>query len=184
MTQTEDWFDQLYARHRAVILAYCARRIGVDDAQDAASQVFAVAWQKRSHIPRGDKELPWLYGVARNVVSHHRRSVGRVRRLAEKVKSVRPVGEPAPDAVVVERAEYAAVRKAVSRLSPDDQEVLLLSAWEGLSHRDIALVLGCSQAAVDKRIVRARARLARQYEVVERSRLLPPVRTKNGGGGA
>jgi RNA polymerase sigma factor (sigma-70 family) len=183
VTQTEAWFDRLYARHRAVITAYCARRIGVDDAQDAASQVFAVAWQKRSQMPRGDKELPWLYGVARNVVSHHRRHAGRVRRLADKARTIVPAGRPGPEAIVVERAEYAAVRSAIARLSPDDQEVLLLSAWEGLSHRDIALALGCSQAAVDKRIVRARARLARQYEVVERSRLLPPVKTQKGGGG-
>jgi DNA-directed RNA polymerase specialized sigma24 family protein len=58
--------------------------------------------------------------------------------------------------------------------------VLLLSAWEGLSHREIAEVIGCSQAAVDKRMVRAKKRLAKQYEAMNESNALSPGATSKG----
>ncbi len=74
-----------------------------------------------------------------------------------------------PVAIVVRRAEYDAVIEAASRLSPQDREILSLAAWEGLPHRAIAQVLGCSIAAVDQRLHRAKQRLARQYHAVDRS---------------
>lgn len=174
----DDRFNDLFTRHQASLLAYCARRIGPTDAGDAVAEVFSVAWRRRSDMPKGDRELPWLYGVARNVVSHHWRSAGRARRLTEKVAGLSRPSAPAPETVVVERAEYAAVRDAVAQLRPADQEVLLLSAWEGLSHREIADVIGCSQAAVDKRMVRAKARLAKQYESMQEATALSPARDR------
>jgi RNA polymerase sigma-70 factor (ECF subfamily) len=68
---------------------------------------------------------------------------------------------------VVQRAEYDAVLEAASRLSSRDREVLNLAAWEGLPHREIADILGCSLAAVDQRLHRAKGRLARHYHALE-----------------
>ncbi len=178
MTHGEDWFDRLYRRHQAALFAYLVRRIGPVDASDALSEVFAVAWRRRDDVPPADRELPWLYGVARNVVSHHWRSSQRSRRLALKVGGVRRPDEPGPEVVVVERSEYAAVRVAIAELRPSDQEVLMLSAWEGLSHREIADVIGCSQAAADKRLVRAKARLAKQYEWQNTAHALSPAHSR------
>ena len=183
MARDEDWFDRLYTRHRAALLAYCARRVGPVDAHDAVSEVFSVAWRRRDDIPTAKRELPWLYGVARNVVSHHWRSDRRSRRLVEKVGAMHAPSEPGPDALVVERSEHAAVREAVAALKRTDREVLLLSAWEGLTHGEIASVVGCSQAAVDKRLARAKTRLAKQYERVNESHALSPARKSEGGGG-
>lgn len=176
MARDEDWFDRLFQRHHASLLAYCVRRAGPADGQDATSEVFSIAWRRRADVPSGDAEIRWLYGVARNVVSHHWRSARRKRRLAEKVGAVRSLPVPGPDTVVIERSEYATIRQAIAELRPADREVLLLSAWEGLSHREIAGVVGCSQAAVDKRMVRAKARLAKRYEAINESNALSPVR--------
>ena len=76
---------------------------------------------------------------------------------------MKPAGGPDPATVVVRRAEYDAVVVAASRLSTQDREVLNLAAWEGLPHREIAEVLGCSIDAVDQRLHRAKQRLAKQY---------------------
>lgn len=180
MARDDDWFDALYSRHRAAVVAFCARRVGVIDAQDLAAEVFSIAWRKRSVLPP-DRELPWLYGVARNVVSHRWRSVARVRRLYEKAASVRPEPAAIPDEIVVERVEHRMVREALDALRPADREVLLLSAWEGLSHREIAEVVGCSLTAVDKRITRARRRLAERYSSMTASRSLLPAERQSGG---
>ncbi len=181
MVRSEAWFDQLYARHYRAVLAYCMRRTARSDADEAAAETFAVAWRRRADVPAGDRALPWLYGVARRVLSHQRRSAARFRRLKEKVTALQPPPPPRPEAVVVERQEYAQVREAVATLPPNDREVLLLSAWEGLSHAEIAEVLGCSHAAVDKRLVRAKQRLARRYDTLTHSHR-PPASAAGGGG--
>lgn len=181
MTRTDAWFNQLYERHHRAILAYCVRRAARADADEAAAETFAVAWRRRNDAAAGDRGLPWLYGVARNVLSHQRRSAGRFRRLTEKVTAIHPPPPPDPDTVVVERQEYLRVREAVAALADNDREVLLLSAWEGLSHKEIAAVLGCSQAAVDKRLVRAKQRLSRKYDTLTNTHR-PPASATGGGG--
>lgn len=182
MARVDAAFDELYEQHRRHVLAYCLRRSSPADADDAVSEVFAVAWRRRADLPGGAQTLPWLYGVARRVLSHQRRSAQRAGRLARRVAGVHEPPSPTPDTVVVQRQEYSHVRQAVARLKPADREVLLLSAWEGLSHREIATVLGCSQAAVDKRLVRAKRRLARQYEVMSKLRThRPPASATEGG---
>ncbi len=168
----EAWFERLYQRHRSRILAYCVRRMGAANASDAVSEVFAVAWRRRADVPDDPETLPWLYGAARHVLSHHWRRAGRATRLASKVGSMRRLSDPGPEMVVIERSEHVAVRQAVASLRPADREVLMLSAWEGLTHREIAAVVGCSQAAVDKRMTRAKTRLADRYRAMTET---PPL---------
>jgi RNA polymerase sigma-70 factor, ECF subfamily len=71
MPRDERWFERLYERNRPMVCAYCVRRVGSHDAQDIVSQVFGVAWRRRDDVPSEDRELPWLYGVARRVLGHH-----------------------------------------------------------------------------------------------------------------
>ena len=161
-------FDDLYERYSREVLAYCLRRGPADDAYDAANEVFAIAWRKIEDVPQGDSARPWLFVVARRVLYRRRRGLRRHRRLADKVEALDQNTPPDPVAVVVRRAEYDAVVEAASRLSPEDREVLTLAAWEGLPHREIAEVLGCSIAAVDQRLHRAKQRLAKQYHALHR----------------
>ncbi|NIV35276.1 MAG: RNA polymerase subunit sigma-24, partial [Anaerolineae bacterium] len=67
-------FDRIFGEHYEPVSRYCHRRLPPDDANDATAEVFVVAWKKIEDVPRGDDELPWLYGVARNEVRRMRRS--------------------------------------------------------------------------------------------------------------
>lgn len=182
MNRGEAWFDRLYEQHYTRVLAYCVRRVARSEAHDAAAEVFTVAWRRREDIPRGDRALNWLYGVARNTVSHHWRTTRRLRRLAGRVAGVSSPPIPDPAVVVVEREEYALVREALGRLRPIDREVLQLSAWEGLSRGEIADIVDASLAAVDKRVNRAKRRLADEYEALTSSYPHRPPASATGGG--
>jgi RNA polymerase sigma-70 factor (ECF subfamily) len=151
------------------------RRGQTDDAYDAANEVFAIAWRRIADVPAGEAARPWLFVVAKRVLYRRRRGSKRFRRLVEKTGSVRPISGPDPETVVVQRAEYDAVLQAASRLSVRDREVLNLAAWEGLPHREIAEILGCSIAAVDQRLHRAKQRLAKQYHATGLQRTLRQV---------
>lgn len=156
-------FEELYSRYFREVLAYCLRRGGADDAYDTANEVFAIAWRRLADVPAGEAARPWLFVVAKRVLYRRRRGARRFRRLVEEVGPIGLHGGPDPETVVVQRAEYAAVLQAASQLSVRDREVLNLAAWEGLPHREIAEILGCSIDAVDQRLHRAKQRLAKQY---------------------
>ena len=162
-------FEELYQEHFRDILAYCRRRIPVDDAYDAANEVFAIAWRRIEDVPAGEAARPWLYVVAKRVVFRRRRGERRFRDLVGRTLSLRGSGKPDPESVVVQRAELDLVLEAATHLSRDDREVLNLAAWEGLPHREIAEVLGCSTDAVDQRLHRAKQRLTKHYEAIQRT---------------
>lgn len=168
------YYRRLFDAHHAKVLAYCARRVGRDDCSDLAAEVFAVAWRRIDAIPQ-HRELAWLYGVAHNVVSHHRRSQGRQKRLTEKI-----FGQPAPvvsgpDAQIVQRVEYDLVTEAASRLRPKDREVLRLAVWEELGYDQIAQILGCSESTVRQRFHRAKRSLLKEFERLGGAMPIPSV---------
>jgi RNA polymerase sigma-70 factor, ECF subfamily len=157
------YYRRLFAAHHANVLAFCARRVGRDDCSDLAAEVFAIAWRRIDAIPR-ERELAWLYGVAHNVVSHHRRSRSRQMRLTKKIFGQPPPIVSGPAAQVVQRVEYDLVTQAAARLRPKDQEVLRLVVWEELGYGQIADILGCTESTVRQRFHRAKRSLLREFE--------------------
>jgi RNA polymerase sigma-70 factor (ECF subfamily) len=156
----------VYEKHNRAIRAYCLRRIGDWDASDAVSEVFAVAWRRIDDVPADDMTLPWLYGVARRVVSDHYRSSRRRSRLTGKLSNVRPLLPTQPDWEVVQRAEYDQVHAALGSLREKDREVLLLAAWEELSNDQIAAAVGCSPEAAAQRVHRAKKKLGSAFRAL------------------
>ena len=153
-------FRELYEVYGAHVFAYFKRR--TDDPGDCTADAFVVAWRRIDDVPEGERALAWLYGVSRRVLANHRRGRGRFERLTVKLAGVREAQEPAPETIVVRRAEDDELLAALRRLSPADQELLRLATWEELPHPAIGEQLGCSAHAVDQRIYRATRRLARE----------------------
>lgn len=154
-SEREAGFRALYRHAYRPLLAYSLRRYADRaEAEDIVSETFLVAWRRFDEVPLG-VELPWLYGVARNVgrnrIRGHRRQDQLIDRLGVNY-----------DAASADPASAGAVelREALATLSEDDQEVLRLVAWEGLSHAEVGVVLDCSANAVAIRMHRARGRLA------------------------
>ena len=154
-------FRSLFGDNYRSVVAYFERRIGSDEAFDAADDVFLVAWRRLDDIPSGDRARPWLFGVARNVLANRRRGSARFGRLLARLPATGayPVGNPEP--VVIQRAEEQAVLNALETLRQQDRELLRLAAWEELPHREIGEILGCSRKAVDARVHRAIQALAK-----------------------
>src|SRR5262249_61175182 len=90
---TADGFEEIYDRHAAQVLARSRVRVG-QYAADLTAEVFARAWLGRSRFrpESDDSALPWLLGIARNVLRESlrkrriedaaRRRLGMARLLA------------------------------------------------------------------------------------------------------
>lgn len=152
----DDWFRWLFDDNYQKLIAYARRRTNDwSDADDVVSEVFATAWRRRDDRDTTAPALPWLYGIAANTIRNQRRASGRRLRLVDHLQAQPPKRGSADPA---ERSGSDLVA-ALSELSFDDQEVLRLVAWEGLTHVEVGQVLGCSTNAVGIRIHRARQRL-------------------------
>ena len=162
-TNDETRFAVMFRTHHDAVQSYCLRRLPIDAVNDAVAQVFLVAWRRIDDLPE-DRELPWLYGVARNVVRNDARSTARQSRLNQRLSNSGHTEPTTPEAQIVMQSEHEAVLDALGTLSDRDQEILRLKTWEEMPNADIAVALGISERAVEMRIRRSRKRLAAAYE--------------------
>jgi RNA polymerase sigma-70 factor (ECF subfamily) len=147
-------FTAIYDAHHDQVYAYAVSRAGRQLADDIVGDTFLRAWHRVAAIP--EPPLPWLLGVARNVVRERYRDQARQAGLAAELRAwVEQAQADVADGV----AERAAVLAALARLTEADRELLTLVAWHGLSPREAAQVVGCSAATYFVRLHRARRRL-------------------------
>jgi RNA polymerase sigma-70 factor (ECF subfamily) len=176
-------FRHMYLTHRDAVWAYVMRRTGRDDVDDAVAEVFTVAWRKIDGSPDVTEQLPWLYGISKNVVRNANRSSMRRQRLWTRAAAVPPEDAPSADVQVVRNLEDTELLAAVGTLRPVDQELLRLRTWEELPIKDVAIVVGMSPKAVESRLVRIRTNLARILAVQSSpSHVVRPGLAEEGGG--
>lgn len=157
-------FGELFDRHAPAVHRYLARRAG-NAADDLLSEVFLRAIEARIRVRPHESEsaLPWLYGIARNVIRGHLRA--RDRPLVEFRDE--HVDWDAVDARLDATAVTGELRRALAELSDIEREVLLLVSWEQLTITEAATVLDISATAARSRLHRARARAAAALAAME-----------------
>lgn len=161
-----DMYEECYPR----VLAYATSMVGRQAGEDITSETFTVAWQRWGDPPAD--RLPWLLGVARNLIRELRRRDARQYELA--VAEGLRVSTRADD-MAGDVAERTTVLRALARLPAADRELLTLVAWQGLSHSAAARVLHCSTATLTVRLHRARRRLERAVAADPSSRDPSPL---------
>lgn len=151
----DDAYEVFYDHYAPFVRSFIARRVASADVDDLAAEVFVIAWRRRADVP--EDALPWLYRTARNVIGTRYRSDSRREALHSRMRAV-PFESPEDPADIAGRRDR--VIETFAALSDDDQELLLLVAWEGLTTSEVAQVLGLSPGTVGVRLHRARQRLA------------------------
>ena len=153
-------FDALYQQLYNDLWQYCQRRSATaDQANEVLSETMLVLWRRLDEIPDGDDARPWLFGVARNHLRKRYEDRSRSEQLIERLKSEYSTRRQTVDPA--EHRDAIEVLDALGQLSDPDREVLELSAWEGLTHKQISTVLDISENAVAVRLHRARERFDR-----------------------
>ncbi|MGW7540193.1 RNA polymerase sigma factor [Streptomyces sp. NPDC054770] len=166
----DEIFAAAYREHYWAVSRYVARRLDgrTGEVEEVVAEVFTVAWRRRADLPAAP--LPWLYGVARNCLANAVRGYGRRRRLVDRLGNDDTAHGRHVVASPGSEPPGGWVHEALARLSPADQEVLRLTAWEELGVEDVAVVLRCGKRAAAMRLHRARGRLRAEID-----RLRPPA---------
>jgi len=123
--------------------------------------VFLEAWRRRDIELRAEKVLPWLYGIALNVVRNERRSRRRFAAALDRLP--RPEPECRIAASLDERLDDERQMKNVlallAHLPHRDRDVFVLCAWCDLSYEEASVALRIPIGTVRSRLSRARSRL-------------------------
>jgi RNA polymerase sigma factor (sigma-70 family) len=161
LTQPDD-FSALFDRYVDVIHRYAARRLGVAAADDIVADTFLAAFRRRAaYDTTRPSARPWLYGIATTLIAQHHREEKRLYRALERT-GVDPLPEPMAE-TVARRVDAQGLQRqlagALAGLAARDRDVLLLVAWGGLAHDEIAEALSIPVGTVGSRLHRARRKL-------------------------
>jgi RNA polymerase sigma-70 factor (ECF subfamily) len=160
-------FDAIMARYETRLLRFLAGLVtDIEIARELCQDTFLAAYQA---LPRTKGEVrlsAWLHTIALNRArSYHRR-----RRL----RALLPLDDShlaTPDSDVQDAvAVHDAVQRTLARMPQQYATALLLQTASGLSCREIAQVVGCSESAVKVRLMRARESFRRLYQAEEHER--------------
>jgi len=133
-------------------------------AEDIVGQAFLQAWQKiGSYDSRKAGFSTWLYQIARNLVIDHYRKVAPVQGIesAWDVSDGTNLETDAESALLVDK-----IKPHLSKLTSQQRQVLTMRIWEDLSYKEIAQILGTSEAACKMSFSRAVSELKGQMVLV------------------
>lgn len=163
--QALDAFYRAYAR---MVLAWAIRLGGTGiDAEDAAQDVFAVAFRRIGSF-RGEARLStWLFSITRNVIYNARRRAA-VRRMVNLDSVPEPSsGKPGADQYVERLQRRAQVQEALEQLKRAQREVLVLMDLEGRTAPEVSDMLGIPPGTVYSRLHYARKAFAKVLDRID-----------------
>lgn len=176
----DEAYSALYARYAARLLGYIHSIVGSTEsaADDLFQETFLRLWRERDRCRRSDSLClsnvgGWLFRVARNLSLNHLRSCSYLTTLPPVFDESMAVSvEEAHAALFGDAGEeeglLRAINDVVETLPAALREVFVLREVNGLSYRETATIMGCSEEAARMRLSRARSAIRRALEHVMR----------------
>jgi RNA polymerase sigma-70 factor (ECF subfamily) len=162
-------FGQIFDRHAATIHRYLARRIGRTLADDLTAETFLIAFRARHKYDMSQTDcLPWLYGIAANLLRGHQRAeIRQYRALARTgLDPVYSAYDDSDDRVTA-ADEVRALAGVLAKLPAGERDVLTLVSQAQLSYPEVARALNIPVGTVRSRLHSARRRLRRALGVLD-----------------
>lgn len=147
-------FCALYGRYKDKLYRYALYRLGIpEQAEDAVSECVLTAWKGIRQLRSDSAFGAWIFGILRNTVAGMIRSEIRAR---ENLQDIYEQTHSDADTGKVSDIELA---EALSILSDEDREIVLLSVVSGLTSAEIAGITGLKPGSVRSRLSRSLARM-------------------------
>lgn len=140
-----------------------------DLARDVVQEAFLNAYRDLGRLKDPARFGGWLRGIVRHTAFRALRELTRVRAMAEEFGTQAEAVDrrPTPARAVEEAEQHEIVRRALGKLNEKNREVVSLYYVNGFTYGDIAGFLGITEATVQGRLQRARARLREELKMVE-----------------
>lgn len=145
-----DAFGELYSRHLDAIYRYIYFRIGdVHDAEDLTEMTFLRAWESLpSYKSQGSPFTSWLYRIAHNLtVDYYRRNKTHQSFAQVDREALLDQEQAGLMQKLIANEEVQELAKALSRLTEEQQQVIILRFIQGLDHTEVARHLNKTDGA-------------------------------------
>jgi RNA polymerase sigma-70 factor (ECF subfamily) len=155
---------EIYDRYAESIYRYLYRLVGdAGYAEDLTSEVFVKLLQVLNTRKGPRTQLQgWLYRVAHNLAMDWFRQQNR--RSSVSLNEELAAGGDSPPAAMERRQAHGQLHRAISQLTPDQQQVILLRFGEGLKLTEVAVLMDKSEGAIKVLQHRAVQRLRKLLE--------------------
>ena len=156
--------ERLFDRHFAAVQRFFRNKVS-DGVEDLVQQTFLACVESQERF-RGDAKFrTFLLGIANNVLRNHfRRRSRKEGKLDFGTFSVHDL-QPGAATMVAKQREQQLLADALRMLPVDDQVILELYYWEELKAREIAEVVGMTEANVRNRL--RRSKISLEAKIVE-----------------
>jgi RNA polymerase sigma factor (sigma-70 family) len=131
-------FEQIVTEHGRTVLRVCRAVVGPADADDAWSETFLSALKAYPALPATANVEAWLVTIAhRKAIDVRRADARRALPVGELPERATPPAEPPDDEVW----------QALERLPDKQRQTVAYHHVAGLPHREVAAIVGGSEAA-------------------------------------
>ncbi len=151
-------FRAVYDAHARSVRRFLGDLLRDDAAADEATQeTFVRAHARLGTLRQGDKVLPWLFGIARNVFYEELRARKRhLRSLDDDERDEEVDRAPSPEGMLLGAEADSQLAAALAELGDDRRAALVMRIDHGLDYDQIAEVMGWPLSKVKNEIHRAR----------------------------
>jgi len=161
-----DAFAELIRRYQGPVAQFCLRMVGsMQDAEELAQDTFVRVHRHLNCLTPQAKFSTLLFGIARNLALNFLRdSKRRGRDVTDTIEDRLPIRDDVfrPDRQARVNEIESAISRALTLLSDEHREILVLRELNGLDYDAIAEVLAVPKGTVRSRLARAREQLRRQ----------------------
>jgi len=159
-------FEAIFDRHFGAVHRYLHRRAGRELADELAAETFALAFERRSSCRACDSVLPWLYGIATNLLRRSWRAERRQLHAYSRSGVDRWVAYEDETVARVDGSSLdARLARALVAMRPRQRDALLLYALADLRYEEIALALDVRSGRYARGSTRARLTAQRELAV-------------------
>ena len=158
-------FAQFYASAFPRVYAFIRSQVGnVQTAQEIVGRIFLKAYKHHRKAPAGDASMLWVFRIAHTTLIDYWRVEGRRESASVSIEELAdlPGDLPSPEATYAAKQRKALMLAVMGHLNEDDRTVLALKFTAQRTNREIAGILGVTEAAVSMRLLRALRRLREQ----------------------
>ncbi len=157
--------EQVWREAVAKLRVFVARRVPAEDIDDVVQNIFVKIQSNLGSLRDEQRFGPWVYQIARRVVSDHMRAKDRARELTTDFEGTEPESELADDSFEASRRELGSYTASlVERLPADYRDAIRLVELEGLRQSEAAELMGLSLSGMKSRVQRGRQKLRDELE--------------------
>jgi RNA polymerase sigma-70 factor, ECF subfamily len=162
-----DKLGLLFERHKTALFGYFYRITrSAEISEDLVQNVFLRILKYKSQFTGDGRFSTWMYHIAHNVCADHFKKHRGRRNTADLPGTVQEDCET-PEKHMLKDERLRMAEEALSQLSADQREILVLSRYQGLKCREIGQILGCSVGTARVRVFRAIMNLKQVYAELE-----------------